>query len=206
MKLKYYMRGLGTGILFAVVVMGLTGANEKAKMSNAEIIHAAKALGMVEGESGKNLSGLSPTLAPTVNPTKAVNPDATITPALEETKDPSSIITPEPINTPTPTVTPTVAPTPEPTIAPTPTAKPATTVAPKPTNTTKKETIILNIKKGMYSHAVAQEAYRVGLIDNVEAFDKYLMDHGYASNIRINTYEFEKGASMWEIAEKITKR
>lgn len=172
MRLKYYMRGLGIGILFSVIVSGLTGANNKATMSDAEIIHAAKALGMVEAQSQVDLTDLSPTVKPTVEPT--VEPTQEPTPTLE------------------PTATPTPLPTPEPTETP---------VVEESGN---KQTITLNIVKGMYSHEVAEEAYRIGLVESVEEFDQYLINNGYASRIHINSYEFELGATEWEIAEKIT--
>lgn len=47
MNLKYYLRGLGIGIIVTALIMGIaTGGKEK--MSNAEIRERAKALGMVE--------------------------------------------------------------------------------------------------------------------------------------------------------------
>jgi hypothetical protein len=202
MRLKYYMRGLGIGILFSLVVMVLTGANETSTMSDAEIIHAAKELGMVEGNSRLNLSGLSPTpvLTVTVQPTKevTVTPEPTLEPNPEPTVNLEPTKTPEITKKPTATPIPTIAPVIEPTKPPEPTISPDTG--------NNEETITLNIVKGMYSHAVAEEAYRIGLVEDITEFDKYLMNNGYASNICINSYEFKKGASMWDIAEKITKK
>ncbi len=47
MKLKYYMRGLGIGILVTAVIMGIA-LNGKRELTDAEIKERAKALGMVE--------------------------------------------------------------------------------------------------------------------------------------------------------------
>lgn len=184
MKLKYYMRGLAIGIIFSVFIFTITGNTRKEKMSEDEIKQAAIALGMVEKKSNINLSVLSPTitLTPTAAPTITM-PKATMTPI----------------------VTVTVAPTPT-TIAPTPTTIVATPTPVAPTKATEQETIRLVITKGMYSIAVAQRAYEVGLVDDVKAFDEYLSKNGYASGIRVNTYEIKKGASYHEIAEAITKR
>ncbi len=52
MKLKYYLRGMGIGIILTAIVMGFALGGRKATMSDAEIIQRAKALGMVDGESG----------------------------------------------------------------------------------------------------------------------------------------------------------
>ncbi len=230
MKLKYYLRGIAIGIIFTILVMTLTGANEKEKMSDSEIIHAAKSLGMVEADNRGSLTGLVPT--PTPIPTEAPSPTpipvvtatpmpvATETPALTET--PELTVTPVPTATPIPTATPVLTATPAPIATPTPTPTPAPTVAPvltptptvTPTPTKAPEsgdhkdedTIILTVKKGMYSEAVSQAAYEVGLVEDAKDFDKYLSDHGFASNIHIGDYKIKKGASYFEIATIITTR
>ncbi|SDB39132.1 hypothetical protein [Butyrivibrio sp. INlla16] len=51
MKLKYYLRGLGLGIVLTAVIMGIALGKRTAKMSDEEIIKRAKQLGMVEAES-----------------------------------------------------------------------------------------------------------------------------------------------------------
>lgn len=54
MRLKYYLRGLGLGIIFSVIIMMIGFHNNKQSMSDTEIIEKAKTLGMVEA---KNISG-----------------------------------------------------------------------------------------------------------------------------------------------------
>ena len=51
MKLKYYLRGMGIGIILTAIVMGFALGGRKAAISDAEVIQRARALGMVE-ESG----------------------------------------------------------------------------------------------------------------------------------------------------------
>jgi len=53
-RLKYYLRGLGLGIIFAVIIMMIGFHGNKQSMSDTEIIEKAKTLGMVEA---KNISG-----------------------------------------------------------------------------------------------------------------------------------------------------
>lgn len=48
MNLKFYLRGLGIGIVVTALIMGITSGG-KEKLSNAEIRERAKALGMVDG-------------------------------------------------------------------------------------------------------------------------------------------------------------
>lgn len=54
MRLKYYLRGLGLGIIFAVIIMMIGFHGNKQSMSDTEIIEKAKTLGMVEA---KKISG-----------------------------------------------------------------------------------------------------------------------------------------------------
>ena len=46
MRLKYYLRGLGLGIIFAVIIMMIGIHNHGSSMSDSEIIERAKELGM----------------------------------------------------------------------------------------------------------------------------------------------------------------
>lgn len=48
MELKYYLRGLGLGIVVTAIIMGITSSRSKA-MTDDEIIERAKQLGMIEG-------------------------------------------------------------------------------------------------------------------------------------------------------------
>ena len=51
MKLKYYLRGMGIGIILTAIVMGFALGGRKATMSDAEVIKRAKALGMTEASA-----------------------------------------------------------------------------------------------------------------------------------------------------------
>ena len=50
MKLKYYLRGIGIGVILAAVVMGIALGGRGRSLSDAEIMERAKKLGMVEAE------------------------------------------------------------------------------------------------------------------------------------------------------------
>ncbi len=52
MKLKYYLRGMGIGIILTAIVMGFALGGRRGTLSDAEVIKRAKALGMVEQSSG----------------------------------------------------------------------------------------------------------------------------------------------------------
>jgi len=51
MKLKYYLRGLGLGVLLTSIIMGVALSGKNKSMSDEEVIRRAKQLGMVEAEN-----------------------------------------------------------------------------------------------------------------------------------------------------------
>ncbi len=53
MNLKYYLRGLGLGIVMAAIVLGITASGKKAALTKEEIVAKAKDFGMVEEEELK---------------------------------------------------------------------------------------------------------------------------------------------------------
>lgn len=63
MKLRYYLRGLGIGIIVTALLMGFV-TREKLPLTDAEIKARARELGMVESDS-RNLSDLQPPEDPT---------------------------------------------------------------------------------------------------------------------------------------------
>ncbi len=153
MGLKYYLRGLGVGIVVTALIMGIAaGVNSKEKLSDSEIRERAKELGMVEestvladtlaqgnGNSPQEEAMPSQTPEATAEPTQEPAPEATEEPASSpeaaaETpeQEPEAAATEKP--TTAPTEKPTEKPTQKPTQAPTatPTQKPTQTPAPAP--------------------------------------------------------------------------
>lgn len=65
MRVKYYMRGIGVGIILTVIVCSFGNKQTKQTMSDNEIIEAAKELGMVmKDENELDLSILKGTVTP----------------------------------------------------------------------------------------------------------------------------------------------
>ena len=54
MKLKYYLRGLGIGVICTAIIMGIAlSGNKKETLSDIEIIERARLLGMVMPEESQ---------------------------------------------------------------------------------------------------------------------------------------------------------
>lgn len=100
MKLKYYLRGLGIGILVTAVIMGVTQGSRKETLSDREIRERAAALGMVE--PGNSLADLeaAETPAATEIPEAIETPAATETPEATEAPAATPEVTARPTQKP----------------------------------------------------------------------------------------------------------
>lgn len=187
MKKKYFLRGLGTGIVFtAVILMIATAGKNKNTMTDKEVIKKAYELGMVEKEQ----------VEATVVPTTGAS--------IKVTKKPKQASTQIPV-TKAPQQTPKAEATTKPTIEPT--KEPKETQTPKnPDKKNKdKKSITVSITAGMWSEQLAAYLHKLELVKNAEEFDDFLCNNGYASNIKVGIYEIPKNATYAEIANIITK-
>jgi hypothetical protein len=185
MKLKYYMRGLGIGIILTTLI--LTIARPQEKLSDKEIMKRATELGMVlENDNNKNLDKVLDNILPSEVPTPQPSPAPTMKPTVEPTAEPTATLTPEP------------------TAEPIPTNKLSTEVEEDQNNNEDAE-ITFTINGGMSSRQVAILLAENGLVDNADDFNQYVDNMGKAGVIRVGTYTVTKGSSYQEIIEKITK-
>lgn len=183
MKLKYYLRGLGIGILITTVILSLAGIGRK-NMTDEEVVKRAKELGMVESTLLSDL--------PDQTKAEEVRPEP-------ETPEPETSLQPEE-----------TASTPETPAAPeeTPEAPEETLVSPEDGNpdTPAGETVTLVIGRGESSTTVSKNLKKAGIVEDAAAFDRFLCNNGYDKKIITGTYEIPYGASEEEIAKIITRK
>ena len=185
MKLKYYMRGLGIGILLATLILSIS--NTKENLTDAEIIARAKKLGMVmEDEIDNNLKEVIK--KPSITEGPEVTPDISVTPS------PAISITPAL------TVTPII--TPEPTI----TSAPNVTEQPEVTDAPQTKLVTFTIQKGMSSNKVSKLLQEIGLIEDAKDFNEYLIGENKVSVIQVGTYELPENSTYGDIVDAITKK
>lgn len=99
MKLKYFLRGLGMGIVFSAVFLMFMGGAKKEALTDEEIIMRASLLGMVKAEDALTASTAPvATQTPEVSepPEPSETPEATETPASTETPEASESPSPSP--------------------------------------------------------------------------------------------------------------
>ena len=161
MKRKYYMRGLGIGVIVTAILFTLVFPKNKQEMTEAEIIAKAKELGYVKKSEGvtpedidkiKEQEGIGTTPGgaqdSTITPEATPEPSGTPGPTMSPVPTPDAQTPPEepdkpdapttPTNVPTKEVlpdTPTPKPTATPTEVPTPTLEPTKTPTKQPTAT-----------------------------------------------------------------------
>lgn len=190
MKLKYFLRGLASGIVVTTLLLTISHNAKKDNISEQEIIERAEKLGMVMEDDL-----LAATLTPKGEPTA----EATVVPESTEEDKMTSQVTGEPpeeaqvelTQTPTQEPAPTQEPTKEPTQIPTQASS---------------EKKVLTIVSGMWSDKVASELQAMGLVDSASEFDQYLVKNGYADKLVVGTFEIPAGASYDEIARIITSK
>lgn len=180
MKLKYYLRGLGIGILVTAVIMGVTQGSRKETLSDREIRERAAALGMVE--PGNSLADLE----------AAETPAATEIPEAAET--PAATETPEAAETPAATEAP--AATPEVTARPTQ----------KPAEEEEGSSYTFEIQAGDSSYQVAYRLQQAGLVADARDFDNYLCSKEYDRKLKTGSYEIPETATEEEISEILCGR
>ena len=179
MKLKYYLRGLGIGILVTAAILTIV-YHTKGSMSDSQIKKRAAQLGMVMASTEEDTLFAQTTQADTT-----IEETGTI--SVEET---TTVVETTEAVTEAPTEKPTEAPTEAPTEKPT---EPAAAKA------------VLTISPGMYSESVSAELVRLGIITNQKEFNSYLVNNGYAERIQTGDFKVKADMSYDEIARIITR-
>lgn len=163
MKLKYYLRGLGIGIVVTALLMGFA-TRERLPLTDAEIKARARALGMVESDSVQ----LSDIRQPGSTQSDRDTPENQ---EPEESREPEESKEPEESQS---------------------------------TNPSEEESYVtIVVNKGYSSDTVSRILAEAGLVEDAGAFDRYLVNAGYATRIRIGTYRILMGTSRERIAQII---
>lgn len=201
MRLKYYLRGLGLGIIFAVFIMMVGYRNHGSSMSDSEIIEKAKALGMVETEDSSGIKSDKKTDNKTDEKSdKKIDtsePDTTIadTSAAEDTQtgtdntDADNIAGTADVDTTAPSD-----------VAATDSA--ASDAAQPQQNTT----FTVTVGSGDTCRMIAERLQAAGIIDDAEKFRAYMGQKGVDQFIADGNHEIPYGASYDDIINILTQK
>lgn len=202
MKLKYYLRGLGIGIVVTAVIMSVTYGSRKETLSDREIIERATELGMVmESDSLAEMAkkeAAETSKEPQATPEMAskATPEATTeaTPEATTKKTPEATTeeTPEAASKATPEATPQATPEAFPEAVPDDSAVTETVQTAK--------TVVIEVKSGEGSYTVCRKLEQEGLISSASDFDTYLCSNGYDKKLRVGSHKIPADAEPEEIA------
>lgn len=201
MRLKYYLRGLGLGIIFAVFIMMVGYRNHGSSMSDSEIIEKAKALGMVETEDSSGMKNDKKTDNKTDKKsdkkTDTSEPDTTIadTSAAEDTQtgtdntDADNIAGTADADTTAPSD-----------VAATDSG--ASDAAQPQQNTT----FTVTVGSGDTCRMIAERLQAAGIIDDAEKFRAYMGQKGVDQFIADGSHEIPYGVSYDDIINILTQK
>ena len=218
MNLKYYLRGLGIGVVVTAVIMSITMGGRTETLSNAEIRERARTLGMVEPtgvlteledekQDGKEpqqeetestaAATATPSAEPVITP-ESVEPSQEPEESEEISGSPSpeesASAEPSPISTPL--AEPTVSPSSQ--QAASPSELPSAT--PSAGETSSETSVIIVVRSGESSYTICKKIEDAGIVASASALDSYLCSRGYDTKLRTGTFEIPIDAQPEEIA------
>ena len=225
MNLKYYLRGLGVGIVVTSLILGIGLGSRKETLSNEEIKERARALGMVEepvtvAEAAaqqeeeaqeaeatvttvpeENAEGDAETIVSAETEVSS-EPAVSVSAAPEASEEPkvSAASEPEASEEPNASAAPEAGATPEAGV------KPVANEAEEDSGTAPaKEIVDITINPGEGSYVISQKLEQSGLVDDATEYDAYLCDNGYHTKLRAGVHKIPMGSTREEIAKLLCR-
>ncbi|MFR3205474.1 MAG: hypothetical protein ACLTOO_07780 [Oscillospiraceae bacterium] len=206
MKLKYYLRGLGIGIVVTALLMGYSNKNRAAE-PKAEVATEETAGDLLADRNGEATTEEVIEQSTVENVT--VETDSAET-SEEETSQEETASELESSTQEAETITETESVTEtetESVQAEETTDKKEQTQSSTEAdagNALPQTTIEINIVRGDDSGTVARKLQNAGMVESATEYDAYLMQHGYDKKIRVGKVEIPVDATWQEIAEYIS--
>lgn len=212
MNLKYYLRGLGIGIIVTALIMSIA-AGGKETLSNEEIKERAIALGMVEEgtlledaqaalntlENSETEDKVEEPQNPKENGTPEEVPEQSETPEPKGTAEPEEA--PKQSENEASEEVPEQSETPKPEETPEPEVIVETEGIWQPDeDRTDEESVTVQVMRGDGSYTVCKRLEEAGIIASASEFDTFLCQNGYDKKIRAGTFEIPGNADPEQIA------
>ena len=208
MKLKWYLRGLGIGIVAASIIMGAVNSYGKSDLSDEEVKQRAAELGMVESYSflsskaDENVSSQSASL----NSSDEGSSDASVSSSLLE-DDSSLEASEQTVNPDTSAQNASDAESSKdsPNVSSVEASVISETLSEETNNENSSLADGITISAGSGSDTVSRSLESAGFIDSAATFNQYLIDRGLDTRIKAGYKSIPAGSSYEEIASIITK-
>lgn len=222
MRLKYFLRGVGIGILVTTIILTITHASER-RMSDSEVIDRAIELGMSFSASHSGQQSGTEEASPDESSTgqETSGDDVTDDSQNETETEPGSQSPSETVSESTSNGEASTGKVSE---AVTGMATQAITETTETTETTteltteienagsaagimnNEVTCTINITKGMSSRTVCDMLKQNGIIEDAADFDRYLIKTGYDDKIRVGEVEVNSGMTYEELTALLYKK
>lgn len=197
MKLKYYLRGLGIGIICTAIIMGIAlSGNKKETMTDTEIIERARLLGMVmpgdteelpeteEGQESPDDNLARPQEVQSEESGSHIDGSKMEDGSVDKQESDSGTKSGQEDK------------------------ETADDKAEQPNQDdsaaqqgASPKMIRIEIAAGEFSAAVSQKLYQAGLVSDAEEFNKYLTQKGADQTLRVGVYEIPEGATQDQIID-----
>lgn len=214
MKLKYYLRGLGIGVLVTAIILHFILGDGTSPMTDEQVKARAKELGMTES--------MTLSQAASSNTSESLVTESSLDEPVGQSPEPITLPTAEPSDQPTssPSAIPTASPSVSPSVTPSPTATPSPTVSPSPSPSPSakpsaspsaspdsgERLISITVSNGDGSYAVAKKVMLAGLVESAAEFDEYLCNNGYDKILSTGTHKIKENSTYEEIAKALSGR
>ena len=199
MKLKYYLRGIGIGVIVATLIMTVSSVIHNNNLSDETIIKEAQKLGMIMPENTEDNNSLwgdtSEEETQKDSEVSTENTDGNNTVSDKETQISENTQTSEETQTSEDTQTSEETQTSENTQTPEDTQQPVD-----------ENMAVVTITDSDAARHVSEKLQAAGLIEDSVEFRNYLADHGYATDIISGTFQIPKGSTYKEICDIIIKK
>lgn len=205
MRLKYYLRGIGLGIIFTVIVLSVSNNSNKSTDNsvNTENISSGKTdITHENSEDSKIIedSEADSSIDGTENQSIKENINNTeISDKKEYENNQSDSQADDTSNQPDSQAVDTSN-QPNSQVADTPNQPPASETVAEP------QIITITVQQGEYCRPIAQKLKDAGLIEDAEDFRLYMGQIGYASFIHSGDFQIPMGASYEEIANILIRK
>lgn len=196
MKLKYYLKGFGVGVLFATVILSISLMlnRQQTGLTDEQIMARARELGMEMVSAEKETDTEGPTTKTpesSTMPVESTSPDITEKETASQGETVTGMEGMEPVETlgEVPSVT---------------ESENESSEAVRVEEGADETTVIIHIEKGMSSDTIVRLLEEAGVVESSDELLNRLWEIEKTRYVRAGTYEFTRGMSVEEIADRIS--
>lgn len=196
MKLKYYLKGFGVGVLFATVILSISLMlnRQQTGLTDEQIMARARELGMEMVSAEKETDTEGPTTKTpesSTMPAESTSPDITEKETASQGETVTGMEGMEPVETlgEVPSVT---------------ESENESSEAVRVEEGADETTVIIHIEKGMSSDTIVRLLEEAGVVESSDELLNRLWEIEKTRYVRAGTYEFTRGMSVEEIADRIS--